>query len=155
MSQQIGDQGLADQAPSSTKRMYKCEYREVTEGVEVCVIPEYLPGNSDPEDQHFFFAYHVTITNHRQSPVQLLSRHWIIRNGMCVTEDVRGPGVVGEQPTVSPGQSFNYSSACPLSTSTGNMRGSFEMVDEDGQRFRVVIPLFFLNARSKATYLDS
>ncbi len=119
-------------------------YRESTDGIEVEVIPEYLPHESSPQVSQFVFAYHITITNKGETEVQLLNRHWIITNGDGVVEEVRGEGVVGEQPKLGPGQKHKYSSFCPLTTPTGNMRGSFQMMSKKGKKFDVKIPLFFL-----------
>lgn len=119
-------------------------YREVTQDVEVEVTPRYVVENSDPEKQYFFFAYHVTITNRSRSPKRLVSRKWIIVDGKGHVEKVEGPGVVGETPRLEPGQSYSYTSACPLSTPTGNMRGTYQMADDAGEVLDVRIPLFFL-----------
>jgi ApaG protein len=119
-------------------------YYELTQGIEVEVTPEYLPAESSPEALQFVFAYHITITNKGDTDVQLLSRHWIITDGAGVVHEVKGPGVVGEQPKLAPGQKHKYSSFCPLKTPTGNMRGSFQMVNNLGAQFDVKIPLFFL-----------
>ena len=119
-------------------------YRESTDGIEVEVVPEYLASESAPQMSQFVFAYHITITNNGESEVQLMSRHWIITDGEGVVQEVKGEGVVGEQPRLGPGQAHKYSSFCPLKTPTGNMRGSFEMITQKGKKFDVRIPLFFL-----------
>jgi ApaG protein len=119
-------------------------YFEMTQGIEVEVKPEYLPAESAPEVPRFVFAYHITITNRGETEVQLMSRHWIITDGKGVVHEVQGPGVVGEQPKLKPGEFHKYSSFCPLPTPTGNMRGSFQMVNHLGAQFDVKIPLFFL-----------
>jgi ApaG protein len=119
-------------------------YREITQGIEIEVRPEYRPEESRPEQHVFIFAYHITITNRSELPVQLISRHWIITDGMGAAHEVKGEGVVGEQPKLAPGQSHSYSSYCPLPTRTGNMRGTFQMVNDLGASFDVRIPLFFL-----------
>ena len=119
-------------------------YHEITQGIEVDVKPEYLADQSKPDQGEFIFAYHVTITNSGQTEVQLMSRHWIITDGAGVVHEVKGPGVVGEQPVLKPGQKHAYSSFCPLPTPTGNMRGSFQMVNTLGAEFSVRVPLFFL-----------
>jgi ApaG protein len=119
-------------------------YREITQDIEVDVVPEYMPEDSLPEKGQYIFAYHITITNLGDDEVQLLSRHWIITDGRGAVHEVRGPGVVGEQPRLLPGQKHTYSSFCPLATPTGNMRGSFQMVNHQGATFDVKIPLFFL-----------
>ena len=119
-------------------------YHEVTNGVEVAVTPEYLPSESAPEELKFIFAYHVTITNLGDTDIQLMSRHWIITDGEGEVHEVKGPGVIGEQPQLKPGEKHEYSSFCPLSTPTGNMRGTFQMINQLGAKFDVKIPLFFL-----------
>ena len=120
-------------------------YSAQTHGILVEVEPVFLPERSDVARRFYFFAYTVRITNNSNKPCQLLNRHWMIRDGRGHEEDVRGEGVVGEQPHLAPGTHYEYTSACPLRTPTGNMRGSYEMVDAEGAHFSVAIPLFFLN----------
>jgi len=119
-------------------------YREITQGVQIDVKPTYSPEQSRPGEGYFFFSYTIRITNLRPVPTRLLSRHWIITDGHGQTQEVGGPGVVGEQPVIPPGATYQYSSFCPLPTPTGNMRGTYEMVDESGEPFSARIPLFFL-----------
>jgi len=119
-------------------------YHELTQGVLVEVRPEYLADESKPDQGEYVFAYHVTITNQGETEVQLMNRHWIITDGKGVVREVKGPGVIGEQPKLAPGQKHSYSSYCPLPTPTGNMRGSFQMTNTLGAKFDVKIPLFFL-----------
>ncbi len=119
-------------------------YVENTQGVEVMVEPEYLVAESRPAQGQFVFAYHITITNKGQTEVQLMSRRWIITDGTGTVREVKGPGVVGEQPKLKPGQTHRYSSYCPLPTPTGNMRGTFQMTNDKGASFDAKIPLFFL-----------
>lgn len=116
----------------------------VTRGVRVEVECEYSSDRSNPERDYYFFAYHVTISNQGDSTVQLLSRHWIITDSNGKREEVRGPGVVGEQPVLEPGQSFEYTSFCPLSTPMGAMQGTYQMATKDGENFEVQIPTFSL-----------
>ena len=107
-----------------------------TRGVRIVVAPRHLREQSQPERSQYAFAYHVTIRNVGAVPVQLLSRHWIITDGEGHTEEVRGPGVVGQQPRLSPGEAFEYTSGCPLRTPVGTMHGSFQMVanpDQSGE----------------------
>lgn len=99
-----------------------------TKGVEVEVQSRYVPERSAPERGGWFFAYTVRITNHGKDTVQLVSRHWIIRDATGKEEIVRGPGVVGEQPVLRTGESFEYTSACPLRTRSGSMHGTYQMV---------------------------
>ena len=115
----------------------------VTRGIRVLVRPRYIEEQSDPENERWLFAYHVTIRNEGDRTVQLLSRHWIITNGQGQTEDVRGPGVVGHQPILAPGEQFEYTSACPLETPVGTMHGSFQMaVIGSTERFDAAIRPF-------------
>ena len=119
-------------------------YVEVTDDIEIKVEPAFVEEQSRPELSYYFFAYHVKIRNLGARTVQLLSRHWIITDGSGVTEEVKGPGVIGEQPKLAPGNEFEYTSFCPLTTPTGNMRGTYQMEDNLGNRFEARIPLFFL-----------
>ncbi len=116
-----------------------------TRGVHVRVESELDPGRSAPAHEHWFFLYTVTITNQGQESVQLLSRHWIITDGNGHVEEVRGPGVVGEQPLLEPGQSFHYTSGCPLPTAFGFMRGTYHMVTKTGEQFDAEIADFELS----------
>jgi ApaG protein len=117
----------------------------VTNNVRVEVESQYASEHSQPFDNHWFFHYTVRITNEGEETVQLLSRHWIITDAMDHVEEVRGPGVVGEQPTLAPGESFQYTSGCPLKTSTGVMRGTYQVVTENGEHFDVEIAPFALH----------
>lgn len=116
----------------------------LTRGVRVVVVPRYLPEQSSPVEHRYLFAYQVRIHNESAVTVQLLNRHWIITNGEGKEEEVRGPGVVGYQPKLSPGQSFEYTSGCPLDTPVGTMHGSYEMALDDGETFDAVIAPFRL-----------
>lgn len=116
----------------------------ITRGIRVEVASEYLPERSDPQTQYYFFSYHVKITNEGQQVAQLISRHWTITDGDGHVEEVRGPGVVGEQPVLRPGESFEYTSACPLKTPMGNMQGTYQMILENGERFDAEIAQFDL-----------
>lgn len=104
----------------------------------------FVASESRPQQGYFFFAYKIFITNKGNTPAQLMSRHWIITDAFGHTEEVRGPGVVGLQPQIQPGQTFEYESACPLNTSTGSMKGSYEFKTEDGAPFTVEVPEFYL-----------
>src|SRR5262245_46940914 len=119
-------------------------FTALTHGVRVDVRPEYIPERSNPERKYYFFAYHVTIKNEGNETVQLLSRHWIIINGEGSREEVQGPGVVGEQPVLDPGESFEYTSFCPFNTPVGTMQGTYQMVTQSGENFDAEIPLFHL-----------
>lgn len=116
----------------------------VTEGIRVEVKSEYRADRSEPQRRRWLFAYTVTITNEGASPAQLMTRHWIILDGNGQREDVRGDGVVGHQPRLEPGQSFEYTSFCVLQTSHGSMRGTYQMVRDDGAGFDARIEPFAL-----------
>ena len=118
--------------------------RTITRGIEIAVQPEFVAERSEPERDLYFFVYHVTIRNLGHEPVQLLSRHWVVTDGTGKTEEVRGPGVVGETPHLQPGESFQYTSACPLATSVGTMHGSFKMITDEGETFDALIDPFRL-----------
>jgi ApaG protein len=117
----------------------------VTKGVRVEVTSSYVAERSAPEEGEWFFAYTVRITNEGSDTVQLVSRHWIITDAEGRRQEVRGPGVVGEQPTLRPGESFEYTSACPLGTSIGAMQGTYQMVTNRGERFDAKIAPFTLS----------
>jgi ApaG protein len=117
----------------------------VTHNVRVEVESQYAPERSQPFEGEWFFLYTVRITNERNEKVQLLSRHWIITDATGHKQEVRGSGVVGEQPVLAPGESFQYTSGCPLPTSTGVMRGTYQMVSDDGEHFDVEIAPFALH----------
>lgn len=121
-------------------------YAETTRSVTIRVAPSFLPEQSNPEEATFVWAYHVRVENGGGVAVQLLSRTWIISDGLGQTQEVSGPGVIGQQPTILPGESYDYVSGCPLSTPSGMMRGTYEMVDASGERFAVVIPCFSLDS---------
>ena len=112
--------------------------------MSVVVQAQYLADQSDPANQVFVFAYTVRITNSGQRPAQIISRHWVIVDGHNVREDVRGLGVVGQQPLLAAGETFEYTSGCPLKTPVGSMRGTYLCVGEDGVPFDVVVPEFVL-----------
>ena len=122
----------------------------VTHGVRVEVLSRHSPENSRPNQNEWVFQYTVRITNQGPETVQLLSRHWIITDAFEHTEEVRGPGVVGEQPVLAQGESFKYSSWCPLKTPTGMMHGTYQMVRTDGSQFDVEIAAFALRSRHPA-----
>ena len=117
-----------------------------TRGIRVRVAPVYLPERSTPEGGSFFFAYRVRITNTGDETVQLMRRHWIITDGHGHTEEVEGPGVVGETPVLPPGTTFEYTSFCPLPTSIGTMEGTYQMRTAAGELFEIEIGHFSLVA---------
>ncbi len=112
--------------------------------IAIEVTTQYLPEQSDPDAERYFFAYTITVTNSGSVAAQLISRHWIITDAEGKKEEVRGLGVVGHQPLLKPGESFEYTSGCPLASPVGTMSGSYQMVAEDGTRFEAPIPEFML-----------
>ena len=121
-------------------------YRAITRNIEITVRPQFLENQSLPEQHKFVWAYTITVANLGSEIVQLLTRHWVITDANGISQDVRGPGVVGETPTLKPSDSFQYSSGCPLSTPSGMMSGSYGMVTSTGQHFDVEIPAFSLDS---------
>ena len=121
-----------------------CRSEAITKDVRVEVESEYAPSRSRPLHNEWFFHYTVRITNEGDDTVQLLSRHWIVTDGNGSTEEVKGLGVIGEQPVLAPGEAFEYTSGCPLKTSSGSMRGTYQMVNEGGKHFDVEIAPFAL-----------
>ena len=116
-----------------------------TRGVRILVRPRFIPEQSDPDNSQWLFAYHITIRNDGQQTVQLISRHWVITNGEGKVEEVRGPGVVGYQPVLKPGEEFEYTSGCPLTTPVGTMHGEFNrVVPGSGEKFDAKIEPFRL-----------
>lgn len=120
-------------------------YRKTTRGIEVTATPEFAPERSNPAAGHYFWTYAIEIRNRSQDTVQLRARHWIITDGDGQIQHIRGPGVVGEQPILRPGDLYRYASGCPLTTPHGIMVGTYEMVAADGERFDVHIPAFSLD----------
>ena len=129
-------------------------YQKETRAIQITVKPFYLDEQSEPDDSHFVFAYHIRIQNNGQDVVQLLNRYWQITDGLGRIQEVRGPGVVGEQPVLRPGEAFEYTSGCPLNTATGIMVGTYEMETLDGERFDVDIPAFSLDAPDAPVHLN-
>lgn len=123
--------------------MFKSE--AVTDGIHIKVESRYSAEHSEPRRSRWFFLYTVQIINESARVVQLVSRHWIIVDANGHREDVRGPGVVGQRPTLQPGESFQYTSGCPLATPFGSMEGTYQMVAEDGARFDAKIAPFTLS----------
>lgn len=120
-------------------------YCATTHEIEVSVEPFFLPDRSQPAENRYFWAYRITIANQSDRGVKLLSRYWRIVDGLGRVEEVRGPGVVGEQPELAPGDSYQYTSGCPLTTPSGIMQGRYTMTDADGRTFEVEIPAFSLD----------
>ena len=120
-------------------------YRAVTRSIEVVVTPRFIADRSSPEDNYFFWAYTIAITNHGAETVQLKTRHWRITDANGRLQEVRGAGVVGEQPVIKPGQNYEYTSGVPLPTPSGFMVGTYGMVTETGEPFDIDIPAFSLD----------
>ena len=117
----------------------------VTRGIRVQVLSEYAGDRSDPRNNQWFFLYTIEITNEGTDTVQLVSRHWIITDAEGRVEEVRGPGVVGQQPVLAPGESFSYTSGCPLTTPFGTMEGTYQMITANGSSFDAKIAPFTLS----------
>lgn len=129
-------------------------YSETTNAIRVTVKPIYLEDQSSPADNHFVWAYQVCIENTGRDTVQLLTRHWRITDSLGRVQEVRSAGVVGEQPVLSPGQSFEYTSGTPLATPSGIMEGSYNMEAAGGERFDVTIPAFSLDSPHQPVQLN-
>ncbi len=121
-------------------------YSQTTRGIVVTVKPFYLDDQSSPADNHYVWAYRVRIENRGDQTVQLMNRHWIITDAIGRTQEVKGPGVVGEQPVLRPGDGYEYTSGTPLPTPSGIMHGTYEMAGEQGDTFDIVIPPFSLDS---------
>jgi ApaG protein len=116
-----------------------------TRNIRVSVQSQYDPSRSNPGNSQWFFLYTVKIANEGKETVQLVSRHWIITDGMGKVEEVQGPGVIGKQPTLAPGQSFEYTSGCPLTTPFGSMHGTYQMINQTAEEFEIEIAPFTLS----------
>ena len=125
-----------------------------TRGIEVSVEPTYLEARSSPESSQYFWAYRVVIENQGQETVQLLSRHWMITNARGEFTEVKGPGVVGEQPVLKPGERFEYTSGAPLNTPSGMMGGAYQMESAGGERFDIEIPTFALDRPNQRLFVN-
>lgn len=120
-------------------------YRAVTRNIEVTVTPNFMPDRSAPGDAQFFWSYTIEIVNNGNATVTLKTRHWVITDAHGKRQEVRGEGVVGKQPTIKPGESFEYTSGVPLSTPSGFMAGSYGMIGDDGETFDIEVPAFSLD----------
>jgi ApaG protein len=121
-------------------------YRAVTRRIEVTVEPNFMPERSSAEHSRFFWSYTIVITNTGEETVQLRTRHWIITDASGYRQEVRGEGVVGEQPVLAPGEHFTYTSGVPLTTASGIMTGRYQMVSETGEKFEIDVPTFSLDS---------
>jgi len=129
-------------------------YRAITDGIEVTVEPRFMADRSDPRASRYFWAYTVEIANRGPRTVRLVARHWRITDALGKLEEVRGEGVVGEQPLLRGGEKFKYTSGCPLTTPSGIMAGAYQMVDENGDEFDVEIPAFSLDTPDERRSLN-
>ena len=129
-------------------------YRAVTRQIEVTVEPAFMPERSIPDKGQFFWSYTIVITNSGDETVQLRTRHWIITDANGKREEVRGAGVVGEQPVLAPGERYEYTSGVPLPTSSGIMTGRYQMVSESGEQFEIDVPTFSLDSPSEKRVLN-
>ena len=129
-------------------------YTATTRAIRVTVRPQYLPDQSDPAKSKYVWAYQVRIENKGDTAVQLRSRHWKITDGLGRLQEVKGPGVVGETPRLRPGEVFEYTSGTPLSTSSGFMTGTYQMVSETGENFDIEIPTFSLDTPAASRQLN-
>jgi ApaG protein len=129
-------------------------YRTVTRNIEVTVSPRFLSERSSPDNGYFFWAYSIEITNQGQETVQLKTRHWRITDANGKLQEVKGAGVVGEQPVLKPGESFEYTSGVPLPTPSGFMVGTYGMVTESGEQFDIDIPAFSLDCSYAARTIN-
>ncbi len=125
-------------------------YAETTSAITITVEPYYLDEQSEPTESHFVWAYHVRIENNGKKTVKLMTRHWRITDSLGNVQEVRGDGVIGEQPVLMPGESFEYTSGTPLGTPSGIMAGSYQMETDDGKSFDVTIPAFSLDSPHQA-----
>jgi ApaG protein len=132
----------------------RTSYVATTVGIAVSVEPAYLEERSSPASAQYLWSYRVLIENQSQETVQLLSRHWIIMNARGELTEVKGPGVVGEQPVLKPGESYAYASGAPLNTPSGMMGGSYLMETESGDRFNIEIPTFSLDSPNQTVLLN-
>jgi ApaG protein len=132
----------------------KTPYHAVTRQIEVKVIPRFLAERSSPENGYFFWAYTITLRNLGAETVQLKTRHWRITDALGRLQEVRGAGVVGEEPVLKPGENFEYTSGVPLPTSSGFMTGTYGMVSAAGEKFEIQIPAFSLDTSEKARTIN-
>lgn len=129
-------------------------YEAITDGIKVTVRPLFLEEQSEPAENHYVWAYHVTIENMGDRRVRLRTRHWRITDAKGMVQEVRGPGVVGEQPVLEPGESYEYTSGTPLTTPSGVMMGSYQMEGPEGAMFDVAIPAFSLDSPHEAATIN-
>ena len=142
----IGSDGFPGYDAAQDFRKLARMYRAVTRQIEVTVEPNFLPERSSVDRGQYFWSYTIVITNTGAETVQLRTRHWIITDATGRRQEVRGEGVVGEQPVLGPGERFEYTSGVPLPTASGFMSGRYQMVSESGERFEIYVPTFSLDS---------
>jgi ApaG protein len=147
-------QNRGGKMPQISGETERTPYRATTRDVEVTVTPRFLPDRSSPDNGYFFWAYTIGITNRRNDTVQLKTRHWRITDANGRLQEVRGAGVVGEEPVLQPGGSFEYTSGVPLPTPSGFMVGTYGMVTEGGEPFDIDIPAFSLDCPQEGRTLN-
>jgi ApaG protein len=129
-------------------------YKETTRSITITVEPTYLDDQSSPEESHYVWKYHVRIENNGEDTVQLRTRHWRITDAVGRVQEVRGPGVVGEQPVLKPGNAYEYTSGTPLPTPSGIMVGTYQMETQHGEKFDVRVPAFSLDSPHQPVRLN-
>jgi len=137
---------FAAQRQETTEQRNRDMYRAVTRNIEVVVKPRFVADRSSPENNYFFWAYTISITNNGEDTVQLKTRHWRITDANGRLQEVRGAGVVGEEPVLKAGEAFEYTSGVPLQTPSGFMAGSYGMVSAGGEHFDIEVPAFSLDS---------
>jgi len=150
----IGSRGFLGYDAIKDFRKPLCMYRAVTRQIEVTVQPNFLPERSSVDKSQYFWSYTIVITNTGGETVQLRTRHWIITDATGRRQEVRGEGVVGEQPVLAPGERFEYTSGVPLPTASGFMTGRYQMVSESGERFEIDVPTFSLDSPDRNRVLN-
>jgi ApaG protein len=145
--------GFFAMMPADLERIVRM-YRAVTRQIEVTVEPNFLPGRSSVERREYFWSYTIVITNTGHETVQLRTRHWIITDASGRKQEVRGEGVIGEQPVLAPGERFEYTSGVPLQTASGIMSGWYQMVSESGEQFEIEVPTFSLDSPDSRRVLN-
>jgi ApaG protein len=141
-----GPQDARQNARQDARKKDGPMYQSQTHGVRVTVVPEFMQRESAPAEGRYFWAYTIEIINLSQRTLRLMTRHWLITDGRGEVHEVRGEGVVGQQPVLAPGESFSYTSGCPLTTPDGTMSGHYTMLAEDGTSVLVAVPLFPLDS---------
>jgi ApaG protein len=151
---EIGSPGFLGYDPRRGFPKAACMYRAVTRQIEVTVKPKFLPERSSIDKGQYFWSYTIVIINNGAETVQLRTRHWIITDATGRKQEIRGEGVIGEQPVLAPGERFEYTSGVPLPTASGFMTGHYQMVSDSGERFEVDVPTFSLDSPDSKRVLN-